>query len=110
MKTIEFLKIISAYFYRCSEGNEDFAYYDEHEALEYLKERNEASGEEFTFEEDFGVTAPKSNEYLVYVVTAGGASKAFLVGEDGYTTLKEIIEYMTSDEYTLEPNGEVVKA
>lgn len=112
MNTIDLLQIIYDYFRRCAEGNEDFRYYDEYEATEYLEEVNEASGEELTFEEAFDVRLPEDNEYLVYVINGAGEGKAYIVDatENSYYTLKEAVEYITQDRWTLEHDGEIVKA
>ena len=111
METIKLLQTIYDYFRRCAEGNEDFRYYDEYEATEYLEEVNEASGEELNFEEAFGVRLPEDNEYLVYVVNGAGEGKAYIVDatEDSYYTLKEAVEFITHDRYTLDRNGDVEK-
>lgn len=112
LTTSELLDAVYDFFRRCAEGNEDFSYYDEYDAEEFLADTNEASGEVMTFEEAFGVEAPKSNKYLVYVVSRAGEGQAYIVdeSEESFYTIKEAVEYITANRYTLERNGDIVKA
>lgn len=110
LEAYELLECVSAFFRRHAEGCEDVRFYDCYEAQEYLDELNEAAGEEMSFEEMLGISAPAEDEYLLYTVNKAGEGKAYIVGIDGYDVVKEAVKDLTDGKYILDPNGDVRRA
>lgn len=110
LEAYELLECVRTFFLRHAEGCEDISFYDCYEAKEYLDELNEAAGEEMSFEEMLGISAPAEDEYLLHTVNKAGEGKAYIVGIDGYDVVKEAVEDLTDGKYTLDPNGDVRRA
>lgn len=110
LEAYELLECVRTFFLRHAEGCEGISFYDCHEAKEYLDELNEAAGEEMSFEEMLGISAPAEDEYLLHTVNKAGEGKAYIVGIDGYDVIKKAVEDLTDGKYTLDPNGDVRRA